>query len=180
MNLIIDVVLDTGLFPSIKDNLKNPNVYESASGGIKGFVDKVIYVIGANSMSRWKSPYPANKISVLRIWSHGYVNFDHSELENGNIIFGKDNLKAENFMSFSPFLNALTPHFIKPARVELRGCIAAKGTGANMMLGLANLWNADVYGSDKYIPQILSWASTVFLARPGAAKIVQTNGPEVN
>jgi hypothetical protein len=180
MNITLDLVLDSALFPNVKDNVKNPNVYESALGGIRGFVDKVLYVIGANDMSRWKSANPANKINVLRIWSHGFVNFERSELENGNIIFGTDNLKAENFKSFSPVLDLITPHFVRPARVELRGCIAAKGTGEKMMIDLANLWKADVYGSDKYMPQILSWASTVFVAKPGATKITLTNGPDVN
>ena len=181
MKFTLDMVVDTALFSSVKDNVKNPDVYDAGTGGIKGFVEKVIYAIGADNMSRWKSVEPVKKISVLRIWSHGYVNFQHSELENGNIVFGFDNLKADNFLNFKPYLGLLTQYFARPAdRVELRGCIAAKGTGEKMMLDLANLWQADVYGSDKYMPQILSWASTVFLARPGASKIVPVRGPDVN
>ena len=180
MELILDVVTDAGLFPIVKDNVKNPSVYDSATGGINGFVEKVIYAIGADAMSRWKSPGPPNKISVLRVWNHGRVNFADGTKENGNIIFGADNLNADNFSQYKSYLRQLFQHFARPARVELRGCIAAKGSGGRMMLDMANLWQVDVYGSDKYMPQILSWASTVFLARPGAGTIVPARGPEVN
>lgn len=181
MNVTMDVIVDEGLFASVNDNVKNSVVVKATKGGINGFVRSILDALGRDIMTAWKETnIKSNKISVLRLWSHGYVNFANSEKENGNIIFGIDNLKADNFENYKTNLAALTPHFANPARVELRGCIAAKGTGRKMMIDLASLWNVDVYGTDKYNPLILLWPSTVFLAKPSAKDLTPTNGPGVN
>lgn len=184
MNLVLDVIVSPDLVSDVTDNVKRSKVVPATTDGVRGFVEAVRHSLGRGSMTAWKeignSP---DSIKVLRIWSHGFVNFEHSELENGNINFGKpviNSLNAKNYKDFETNLSFLTPCFAKPARVELRGCISAKGTGNKLLLNLANLWQVDIYGSDQYQPQILNWSSRVFVAKPSVPNIIPTRGFEVN
>ncbi len=88
----------------------------------------------------------------------------------GNLNIGNDNIDAETVGKYEQSLNVITKLFEpKGSRVELRGCQAALGTGADMMLALANIWQTEVQGADRSQP-LLIWTPPVFSARPGGKK----------
>ncbi|HLA95445.1 MAG TPA: hypothetical protein VK612_06970 [Pyrinomonadaceae bacterium] len=122
------------------------------------------------------------KISVLRIWSHGATHRrDGSAYNKGNIHFGKDQVDNDSIKDFESFLGILTPMLDNMSRVELRGCQSALGSGAKMMLRLAAIWKTEVQGSDRSQP-LLTWTPPVYAARPGApalsgANIIEYNDP---
>ena len=167
MSLIVDIIVSRDLVQLVADNVKNSKVVPSTLNGIRGFVDSALDSVGRNKMAVWKEttlPTP-DKISVLRIWSHGYTHWiGGGDINDGNVIFGKDNLKADNIEKFSTDLRVLTPYFANPARVELRGCAAAKGSGQKMMLSLAKIWGVDVHGSDKEQSLVTLWQPPVYVA----------------
>lgn len=106
----------------------------SLPSGIKNMVEEIIGALGKDK-----------KISILRIWSHGIVEWilpdAGTEPNNDGIAkLGVDRLGNDTVGRFEADLSRLKPYFEKPASVELRGCGLAKGTGKELMQKLARMW----------------------------------------
>src|SRR5687768_2546279 len=129
MNLIIDVVMKADLFELVNINVTNSKIVPYCPRGVKDMVDQIIATVGNN------------KMKALRIWSHGITHYRGGEdYEKGNLNLGIDNIDADNIHQYESEFRRLAGYFAKPARVELRGCSPAKGTGKEMMAKMFRLW----------------------------------------
>lgn len=156
MNIVIDVVVDSGLLGQVEANVPKFGLIPSLPLNLKGMIDSLIIFAGQN------------KISVLRIWSHGWTHYsDNRDYPNGNFTVGSDNVRVDSFEQHRAELKRLTPYFAPSARIELRGCSPAKGNGKDMMVKLAQIWGADVHGSTE-TQELIFWKLPVYVATPQA------------
>ena len=159
MGVILDVISGSNLIAVVTDNI--PKAVDLSGMGVTQFFSAVQKKAGSN------------KISILRIWGHGVTHYNdkfQSPYNKGNIKIGDDRIDADSVLSYEGSLNVITKLFEpKGSRVELRGCQAALGTGVDMMLALANIWQTEIQGSERSQP-LLTWTPPVFSARPGGTK----------
>ena len=159
MGVTLDAISGENLVDVVKTNI--PTAFDLSGKGVAEFVDGV------------KAKAATSKISVLRIWSHGvthYADERQTSYNKGNVEIGHDQIDADTIDKFAPSLQVLTPLFDRGARVELRGCQAALGTGSKMMLRMADIWKAEVQGSERSQP-LLAWVPPVYSAFPGAKSL---------
>ena len=159
MGVIFDVISGNNLVTVVTDNI--PKAVDLSGMGVTQLFSAVQKKVGSS------------KISILRIWGHGITHYSdrlQTPYNKGNLNIGNDNIDADSVRSYEGSLNVITKLFEpKGSRVELRGCQAALGTGADMMLALANIWQTEIQGSDRSQP-LLTWTPPVFSARPGGTK----------
>jgi len=159
MGVILDVISGSNLIAVVIDNI--PKALNLSGMGVTQFFSAVQQKVGSN------------KISILRIWGHGVTHYNdqfQTPYNKGNVKIGDDRIDADSVRGYEGSLNVITKLFEpKSSRVELRGCQAALGTGADMMLALADIWQTEIQGSDRSQP-LLSWVPPVFSARPGGTK----------
>jgi hypothetical protein len=166
MGIVVDAISGKDIAEVVKLNIET--AIDLSDKGVQAFLVELAKQVGSE------------KISVLRIWSHGATHYaDGGAYNKGNIHFGKEQVDNDSFKSFESFLGTLTPLLDNGSRVELRGCQSALGTGARMMLRLANLWKAEVQGSDRSQP-LLTWTPPVYAARPGAPALSSATVVEYN
>ena len=163
MGVILDAISGGDLVTIVKTNISD--AFDLTGKDLAAFFVEV------------KNRAAGKKISVLRIWGHGVTHYtDGTPYNKGSLEFGPDKLNNDTVGKFQPFLEVITPFFEQPSsRVELRGCQAAVGTGANMMLALANIWKAEVQGSDRSQP-MMSWVPPVYSAKPGSSPLPVRRG----
>ena len=170
MGIVVDAISGRDIANIVKNNIDKP--LDLSDVGVKGFFSGLLKSIGDN------------KISVLRIWSHGTTHYSdkfETPYNKGNIRFADDQVDDGTVEKYKIDLSSLQSHLDAGSRVELRGCQAALTSGANMMLKLADIWKTEVQGSDRSQP-LLTWTPPVYSARPGAkalswAIIVEYNDP---
>jgi Domain of unknown function (DUF4347) len=177
MGMILDVISGPNLVTMVTDNIAK--AIDLSGMGVSQFFAAV------------QSKAGNNKISVLRIWGHGVTHYVETRKQSdggfiresdggvmrfetpynkGNLKIGDDQIDADTVDTYEQSLNVITKLFEpKVSRVELRGCQAALGTGQNMMLRLAEIWQTEVQGSDRSQPMMI-WVPPVFSARPGGTK----------
>ena len=169
MGVILDVISGKNLVTVVTDNIAK--AFDLSGMGVTQFFSAV------------QSKASNNKISILRIWGHGVTHYDEFRQQSdggvvrfetpynkGNLKIGNDKIDADSVRSYEESLNVITKLFEpKGSRVELRGCQAALGTGADMMLTLANIWQTEVQGAERSQP-LLTWTPPVLSARPGGTK----------
>lgn len=187
MGMILDVISGPNLVTMVTDNIAT--AVDLSGMGVTQFFAAV------------KSAAGNKRISILRIWNHGITHRNVNRLQSdggfiresdggvmrfeepynkGNLNIGNDNINAESVGTYEQSLNVITKLFEpKGSRVELRGCQAALGTGANMMLALAKIWQTEVQGSDRSQP-LMTWTPPVFSARPDATKLQAATIVEYN
>jgi hypothetical protein len=187
MGVILDVISGPNLVTMVQDNIAR--ALDLSGMGVTQFFSAV------------QSKAGNNKISILRIWCHGITHFNVTRRQSdggfiresdggimrfeepynkGNLNIGNDNINAETVGKHKQSLNVITKLFEpKGSRVELRGCQAALGTGADMMLALAEIWQTEVQGSDRSQP-LITWTPPVFSARPGGTKLNDATIVEYN
>jgi hypothetical protein len=159
MGITLDAISGENLIDVVKTNL--PNAFDLSGKGVTEFVDGI------------KAKAGSDKISVLRIWSHGVTHYSderQTPYNKGNVLIGRDKIDFDSIGQFESPLRNLTPLFERGARVELRGCQAALGSGAKMMLRMADIWKAEVQGSDRSQP-LVTWTPPVYSALPGATSL---------
>jgi hypothetical protein len=171
MSVILDAISGTNLVTVVTDNITK--AFDLSGMGVTQFFSAVQKKAGNN------------KISILRIWCHGITHRrDETPYNKGNLNIGDDNIDADSVGSYEESLGIITKLFEpKSSRVELRGCQAALGTGAQMMLTLARLWKTEVQGSERSQP-LMTWTPPVLSAIPGArflsnARVVDYNDPSL-
>lgn len=167
MRITIDAITAINLVDQVENNVKNSRVVKSLGGRVSTLIDAVAGRLNGGDAG-------VEKISILRLWSHGWTHYqDGGDYPNGNIDFRADeqtdgdDLRFQNFGSFRAVLERLKPSFeTMGSRAELRGCAIAKGNGKQMMSELAKAWGVEIHGSDIGQSQILSWAGQVWAASP--------------
>jgi hypothetical protein len=174
VGVILDVISGQNLIAVVTLNI--PKAVDLTGMGVSQFFAAVQKKAGSS------------KISILRIWGHGITHYDdkfQSPYNKGNLKIGDDKIDADSVRSYEGSLGVITKLFEpKGSRVELRGCQAALGTGADMMLALANIWQTEVQGSERSQP-LMTWVPPVLSARPNgtrplpSATIVEYNDPSL-
>lgn len=108
-------------------------------------------------------------IEVLRIYSHGHagaVNVSGGQVEGAEDWAGIDLSNVDNV---APVLARLAPYFAPQARVELYGCLAAKGSqGEQLIVELSRIWNVRVQAQTTESPiGSIQFMGAVVEANPG-------------
>jgi len=158
MGVTLDAISGGDLVGLVTDNIST--AFDLSGKGVADFMQ------GVSDKAAGK------RISVLRIWSHGVTHYQDGGQydQGGNIKLGNEKVGPDTIDRYVSSLAILTPLFEPGARVELRGCQAAYGKGSEMMLKLADIWKAEVQGSERSQP-MMSWVPPVFSAMPGAKSL---------
>jgi len=166
MGVTLDAISGQNLVQMVTTNIST--AIDLSNMGVAAFIDGV------------KSNAANNKISVVRIWSHGVTHYtDGTQYDRGgNFLLGNDKIGPDTIAQYASSLAVLRPLFEPTARAELRGCQAAYGNGV-MMLKLADIWKVEVQASDRSQP-MMSWVPPVYSAFPGATSLRNANIIEYN
>lgn len=157
MGIVVDSISGRDIAAVVNDNIKGALDLSGKRCG--DFFDSLVKGVGGK------------KVSVLRIWGHGTTHYTNGkDYGKGNMRFEDDEVSLDTLDTFKPHLVKLTPLLDAGSRVEIRGCQVAIGTGAKLMLQLADLWKAEVQGSNRSQP-LLSWTAPVFSAIPGVSAL---------
>lgn len=168
MGIVVDAISGGDIAGVVKNNIDKP--LDLSGKSCQEFFDGVRAFAGST------------KITVLRIWSHGathYADKYETPYNKGNIHLGRDQIDADTIGKYEDHLKILTPLLEEFGWVELRGCQAALGSGAKMMLRMADIWKRDVHGSDRSQP-LMTWTPPVKSAKPGLSTLVGANFVEYN
>ena len=167
MGTTLDAISGTDLVGIVQTSI--PAAFDLSGKGVADFMNGI------------KTKAGGNKISVLRIWSHGVTHYmDGGQYDQGgNFLLGGEKVGPDTIDQYASSLAILTPIFEPGARVELRGCQAAYGKGKDMMLRLAEIWKVEVQGAERSQPMIF-WVPPVFSAIPGAKSLQKARIMEYN
>lgn len=110
-----------------------------------------------------------NSIEVLRIYSHGnegVINVSGGKVDGTGDWAGIDLSNVDNV---APVLARLTSYFARQARVEVHGCLVAKGSeGEQFIKELSRIWNVRVQAQTTESPiGSIQFMGAVVEAHPG-------------
>jgi hypothetical protein len=108
----------------------------------------------------------ASKISVLRIWGHGWLDLGGAQCLADHCYKAEDHGVVLDVTTVNRIPADLASCFAPGARVELRACKVAANSGKQMMLALARKWNVRVHGSEA-TESTTTWLSIISEATPG-------------